>query len=475
MSIVESIAKSSTGDIGAQLNQGSAGHLRLDAEHAAELIGRLPAHDVLNARELLHWQGRERSKGPIAGQHPSTVLHRNLAFVLKVTRLCNLRCRYCRSWAEGPGQVMSFPVMLEAIWQALSLPNARSVDFVLHGGEATLLKARTLEKIVWLQQQLKRPHQRVRNCLQTNAVNLSDEWIELLKFLGIPVGISLDGPPELNGERIDKQGRPTSGRVAHTIQKLDEAGLLFGGLVVVTPLTAAFDIGAMFEYFVSIGLRNIDFLNVLPDNADLPRERACSHYISFDRYVIFLCEAFRVWSSDYTDSLHISIFADLLKAVAGAGGAKSCLWSGNCMTRIFTVEANGDVGACDKFVGLSNFTYGNILRASLDDLVASSSLVTDMVAQQAKHRASTSTCEWKAVCHGGCPHDQFLDRLMRSADRQECCGLSPLLNAMKAAIDRDRDLLSSLLGNNRPISQGALHRQRPLQEVDNERVEYVAV
>jgi len=422
------------------------GHLQLESGTAAKIIGKIRAEDILSTKELEHWR-RLPHRDPSSVQ-PKAVRHANLVFVLKVTRLCNLRCTYCRSWAEGPNQVMSFPVMVETVRQALCLAPAKSIEFVLHGGEVTLLKPKVLEKLIWIQQQFKRPDQNIRNSIQTNAVAISDEWMRLIQMLNMSVGLSLDGPPVINDKtRIDKDGLPTSERVQEGIRKLHDGGLLFGGLVVIGRDAIELGPRRLFEYFESIGLRNIDFLNELPDNAGLRAEpHNCTNYLTFDEYVQFLCESFEVWWQNFSTSIDVKTFTDLIVAVTGGKRTKSCLWSGDCLARIFTVEANGDLSACDRYIGASGFNYGSLLTSSLDDLVSHSSFIRTELNDHVASQAATAQCEWISTCRGGCPHDRYLFKNARGVTDRACCGLSALLVLMNKTIQTSEDGYNRFLG-----------------------------
>ena len=54
---------------------------------------------------------------------------------------------------------MTFPVLARATRDALRDPGVRHVDFVWHGGEATLLPLAFYRKALWLQERFRRPGQ----------------------------------------------------------------------------------------------------------------------------------------------------------------------------------------------------------------------------------------------------------------------------------------------------------------------------
>lgn len=137
---------------------------------SAYLIGKIPAQALLSTEEL-HIFHTEQQQAVTA----QPVAAKKLVVVLKATRLCNLRCTYCHSWAEGPNQTMRFDILVRTIRKILAIPNIKRFEFVWHGGEVTLLKPVFFQKLLWLQQQFKQPEQHITNSMQSNAVNISDE------------------------------------------------------------------------------------------------------------------------------------------------------------------------------------------------------------------------------------------------------------------------------------------------------------
>src|ERR1700722_14762263 len=98
--------------------------------------------------------------------------------ILKATRLCNLRCTYCNSWREGPGQIMELDVLARVIRDALLAPGIDALDIVWHGGEVTLLDPKYLQRALWVQERYRRPGIDVTHSIQTNATRLNLKWIQ---------------------------------------------------------------------------------------------------------------------------------------------------------------------------------------------------------------------------------------------------------------------------------------------------------
>jgi uncharacterized protein len=144
------------------------------------------------------------------------------------------------------------------------------VTLVLHGGEPLLVG------IPWFSDFLRRVEAtfvdvRAVVSLQTNATLVTAEWVSLLVESDVRVGVSLDGPPEVHDRhRVSHAGLGTYEQTRHGLDLLvnaaEQHGLRLGALCVAD---AGVDGSAVFEHFVELGLRRLDFL--WPDyNHDAP-------------------------------------------------------------------------------------------------------------------------------------------------------------------------------------------------------------
>ena len=112
------------------------------------------------------------------------------------------------------------------------------VTFVWHGGETTLLPMDFYRRAMAVQSRFRRPGQHVRNQLQTNATRLTPRWAQFFRRNDIRIGISLDGPSEVQDDyRPDAAGRPTFDRAVAGLRLLAEHGVPYGVLMVVDQTT----------------------------------------------------------------------------------------------------------------------------------------------------------------------------------------------------------------------------------------------
>jgi uncharacterized protein len=356
-----------------------------------------------------------------------------LTVIMKATRLCNLRCTYCHSWRDGPNQNMTFPVLARSIRDALRDPGVQWVDFVWHGGEATLLPRSFYERALWLQARFCRPGQTVLNTVQTNGVRLTDEWLAFLRENDFGVGVSLDGPPEVHdARRVDMGGRPTSARVRRGLERLQASGITrWGALIVVDEAILAAGARRVLEYMVEIGVRRVALLNVLPQNTP-PGTQPKGDYLPFPSFVDFLRDLFDVWWPAYRDQIVVRELADLTGQLTG-GPPQICVFAGECFGTYLTVEPTGEVSACDKYIDDGTYRFGDVLTTGLTGARISKQLA---VVRQDNSRAveRMRECRWFGVCHGGCPHDRYTGERRLPGYDGRCCGLAPLLDHMAAAL-----------------------------------------
>lgn len=395
-------------------------------DSAFAALAAMPAESMLEPEELAVYNRLLTLPAPAESRLPRTV-----ALIMKGTRLCNLRCTYCRSWAEGPDQSMPFDVLARSTQSACAAPGVDHVEFIWHGGETTLRPISFYQKAVWLQERFRRPNQRIANQLQTNGTNLSPDWLAFLKRYRFGVGVSLDGPPEVHDlRRLDVKGRPTSARVRQGIEQLQAYGIGFDIKMVLDDAVIALGAQRILDYLLEIGVREVALLNVVPEGD--PDRKLPGDYLEFQRYVGFLRELFQIWWPTHAEQITFREISDLITRLQGNRGG-FCVFDENCMGGVFTIEPMGDIAACDRFQGDPSFNFGNILTSELANVATTPNLAKAHT-ETAADMDTTSRCRWFGICHGGCPHDRYV-RIHRGVSRGEkCCGWAPLLTEISTAL-----------------------------------------
>jgi uncharacterized protein len=390
-----------------------------------------PADAILNARQL---EDLAAATADIAGRDRAPAYPATLYVILKATRLCNLRCSYCSAWREGADQVMSFAMMARVVSQAMTLPGIRTLHFVWHGGETTLLSRSYFERALWLQEHFRIDRRRVEHAIQTNATRIDDDWARFFKAAGFSVGVSLD-IDHRNHDR-QRQFKGGGGSFAATrsgIDTLRRHGLAHGFLAVVDQQCLSIGARGMLERLVEQDVGTVGLLNALPAND----ERATpTPYLPWDRYVGFLREVFDEWARDFRDRIVIRELESLFRIVGGAS-SRLCIYQGGCMGQYLTIEPDGAVSACDKYVGDMDYRFGSLAESGLYDILTGSAALERSRMDAKSLLDRFTTCANYAHCRGGCPHDARLNA--RHGRTGACCGLSDLIDDMKARIEEDGD------------------------------------
>jgi uncharacterized protein len=187
------------------------------------------------------------------------VFFQNIRYVtLKLTNGCNLKCSYCNVEADSPTtpkmKIETFKKVAKLLIENSKFPQ---LGLEFHGGEPMLLPDAWYEEAVGYAGELAKKHGKfITHPLQTNGTLLTEERANKLMSLGIQIGFSIDGPPDIN----DKM-RGAGKAVEKVIRRMKSQGRGFGCLLVLNRSNCNHMYRVM-EYFREIGIENyrINFL-----------------------------------------------------------------------------------------------------------------------------------------------------------------------------------------------------------------------
>lgn len=148
--------------------------------------------------------------------------HRIDLLVALVTTECQLRCRYCSMRAgDVPREDLSEDTFALAL---KNLPIAPGAQLQIAGGEPGLVP----ERVFAIARHARRGGF-ARIGVQTNAVDLDDRFLAFVREEKIGVGVSLDGPADVNDF-----WRGRTDDVLANLKRLNDAGIPFGVTTVLT-------------------------------------------------------------------------------------------------------------------------------------------------------------------------------------------------------------------------------------------------
>lgn len=318
-----------------------------------------------------------------------------------VSALCNLDCSYCfyLDREADPYQALPHRRMdletLERLVDTYLFYSYPSSAFAFQGGEPALAGVEFFHALAAFQKRYGRDGQEVSNSIQTNGVLLDDEWCALFHEYKWLVGISLDGPEAMHDRyRLDRQGKGSWARVMTGIECLKRNRIEFNVLCVVSQANVE-QPGEVYRFFRSLGIEYIQYIPLAEfDLSGAPIEST----ITAEQYGRFLCGTFDAWWPERR-RVHIRYFENIAEALAGRKPS-NCTMHETCDSYV-VVEYNGDVYPCDFFVE-KPWKLGNVNVDSWPEL-AGRRRRYEFAANKTLAHPECAICEYRNVCHGGCP------------------------------------------------------------------------
>lgn len=315
--------------------------------------------------------------------------------------VCNLDCSYCfyldrdaDPYKELPKRQMTLDTLERLVDTYLfySFPNA---TFAFQGGEPTLCGVDFFRKLVGFQKQYGRDGQSVSNAMQTNGILLDKDWAQLFREYQFLIGLSLDGPAEVNDAyRFNKAGHGTYKKVMQGLELLQAEKVDFNILCVLSQANVHRP-RELYKFYRSLGLEYLQFIPLAefaPDGSPLP------FTITAEQYGRFLCEVFDLWWPERR-KVRVRFFDNLAEAVAGHKPG-TCTMHETCDSYV-VVEYNGDVYPCDFFVE-GEWKLGNVNLDSWPEIARRQTRFSFASKKTLAH-PDCQVCQYQSICHGGCP------------------------------------------------------------------------
>jgi uncharacterized protein len=167
---------------------------------------------------------------------------------------CNMRCTYCfpeHMWQrQGHRGAMTEETYRGVIERALATTDAESLDIHFAGGEPLIVGQSWFEMAFAAAREIAaRCDKRVTFSMQSNANWITPELARFLVGNQVTVGVSLDGPPEIN-EAV----RGNTDRTLAGLEHLSEAMGRRPGIIVTVTRCNALRMGEVVEYLDGLGV-----------------------------------------------------------------------------------------------------------------------------------------------------------------------------------------------------------------------------
>lgn len=337
--------------------------------------------------------------GKKQGGHPrksrSTQLY--VQWVVKVSKRCNLRCKYCYEFPflADPAR-MQLP-QLERMFQHIAEyyeGSTERMDFVWHGGEPLLLPATFYRSIGEIQRRvLGDVGIAFSNSVQTNLVHLDKRTLKLFGNFFTNVGVSID---LFGGLRVNVSGNTVEKKVIQNMQLLKDRGIVFGCITVLSKSTAP-HVMEIYKFFedINVGFRLLPIYRTgyegQQDNLALTSTEIVDAFTKVVNY----------WMS--TDScltvLPIQDYVDAVVArLSGTGGAWRC-YDKVDREIVYIIDTDGSVYSnADAYE--PRLCHGNIFEESLQSMQESENYLRAVNAAHSRMKATCSRCRFHGACSG---------------------------------------------------------------------------
>jgi uncharacterized protein len=297
---------------------------------------------------------------------------------LPVGIACNIKCEYCyqdpmreagninvpRDWSKAQKQ-------LDRLGQ----------NFAVFGGEPLLAPIKHLEEVwAWGLERFG------SNGIQTNGSLITDEHIELFAKYKVGVGISIDGPGDMNSVRCSDE---LTLQTEIAIKKLCNLGIIPS--IICTIHRGNNDLPRLCKWFDTLSSLGIRHLNLHEMEIDCGRDGLA---LSEERQIETYLELYE-WSK--TSKLSVLPFADIKKLLTQYEPSVTCVWN-HCdpqtTAAVQGVSPSGQMSNC----GRTNKDGVNWVKADVSGLERYIALY-----HTPQEVGGCKDCRYFAFCKGHCP------------------------------------------------------------------------
>jgi uncharacterized protein len=304
---------------------------------------------------------------------------------------CNLQCSYCYEDPQRDAGNAGGSYDLAAIKDSVTREGGG--PFLLFGGEPLLLPKNVLRELwAWGLDQYG------SNVVQTNGTLIDDEHIDLFRKYNVRVGVSVDGPEELNDARWQgtlERTRAATNRTQEAIRRLCAEGIPPSLIVSLHRLNATREalprLMGWFENLSVLGVHNVG-LHLLEIESEAVRRR---FELSVEENIDALLRLREFQAG--LPQIQFKLLRDIDSLILGDDEDANCIWRACDPYTTRAVRGVGGHGERTK--------CGRVLKDGVDFLRDSTEGYERYIAlYQTPHEAGgCQGCRFFLMCRGQCP------------------------------------------------------------------------
>ncbi|MBB2944931.1 uncharacterized protein FB565_004664 [Actinoplanes lutulentus] len=350
--------------------------------------------------------------------------------VMQPTTLCNLACGYCYLPFRRDNLKMPVAVAEKVAESVAGFARTQRFSVVWHGGEPL---AAGLEHMAALFAPFGAA---VEHHVQTNATLIDDAWCEFFKAHDVRVSVSVDGPRERNGDRVDRRERPAYDMILKGIDALRRHDIPFSALCVVSDPQPGMAT-ELYEYFLDLGCEvlgiNVEELEGVNTRLNRRDPAAVS---------AFWAELVGAWRQ--APRIHLrEVEWSLRYAAAVLDGSADELLPRQ-LDPIPTVAYDGSVVLLSpELAGFSDprygdFSSGNVLRTPLAEILAGAA-ATPWIGEFLRGiEACRTSCPYFGFCGGAHAANRYFEHGRFDVTETDHCRNSKI-RLLEGVLDHARD------------------------------------
>jgi uncharacterized protein len=369
------------------------------------------------------------------------------SFVIKVASRCNLDCSYCyeynmgdTSWKKMP-KIIPRDVFTKSILRIKEHADEHklsNISISLHGGEPLLAGIDNFKFYISTIKQILGNYKLMIG-LQTNAILLDSQFVELFERERISVGISYDGPPAVNDKyRVYHNGKGSGLDVENGLSFLENKRCFSGILCVIDSESSALEV---WRYLSSFNPPVIDFLLPHANWSNLPQHHLINEMDKFGNWFI---EIFDDWYNGHKTNIKIRFFEEIIKRLLGDLGTLETL--GVEPVGLITISQNGMYEQVDTMKSVHEGAHllgMSVNEFSLNDLMTNNHITSRQNGIEGLSD-TCKQCEIVNVCGGGYYPHRYSSNGSYENPSVYCKDLFKLISHIKSRVVSDKNVVDYL-------------------------------
>lgn len=322
---------------------------------------------------------------------------RQLEFVVKLSKHCNLRCSYCYEFEDLHKKDRMNLGQIEEMFRHISTHAAEQnidvVKFIWHGGEPFLFKPTFFREIAVAQAAVFTTSVAVSNTVQTNLTVLTEDMLSFLQegkfFSGL--GISFD---PYGSQRVDTRGRSRVETVTKNMQTLIDRRIPFGAITVIARDTFH-SVIETFNFFDALNMSH----RFLPYYRSANPEQMQAHSLTYDEILLsYICLVDSWFVSTNAPGCY-PIMEYMIYAQRSITGAAAEYFDYGQHECVFIVDVDGGTwGVMGDYI--SEAKYGNLFEQDFSDVLAGENRARQKAEIDLRVTSHCGSCEYYGACPG---------------------------------------------------------------------------